>query len=380
MESSGGHLRCPDSRDLPIPGILTSRSELVELVDKLPAFIAYYSTDWCYRFVNARYEAWFRRPREWFIGRSLAEVNGSEVFAVIEPFIRRAMAGQEVWFDFERKAPGGTERRSLHAHLVPDQRADGAIAGLFAMFEDVTERYAAERAASQAQWEKQVIADRLPALVAYVDPQMRYRYVNRRFEDWYQRPAAWFIGRAVEEVVGTDTFAVTGPLLQRAACGETLEFDYPRRNDLLHPPDRVLRVQLVPDRTSGLPRGFVALMEDVTEKLAAERALRESEARLRQITETIDDVFWLIEVGKPQSMYVSPGFSTIYGRERSAVGGTPEDWVKWVHAEDRARMAHRFAGLAAGIGYAEEYRIERPDGSVRWIPRESAPRPGGSRG
>jgi len=356
-------VECVERDDDIVPGF---GRDIRTLVDKLPVFIAYYGTDWRFHYVNAHYEPWYRRPREWFLGRSIVEVLGRRVFALIEPYVERAFAGEEVWFSFDRRTPDGAELRSFHGHLVPDRQTNEGVAGIFAMFEDVTEQRSAERAATQAQWEMQVVADRLPALVAYVDNDLRYRYVNRRFEEWYQKPAAWFIGRSVEEVVG-DAFDVTGPLLRRAAQGEALDFDYPRRNPLLNPSERHIRVQLVPDLTAGEPCGFIALMEDVTERLEAQTALRDSEERLRQITETIDDMFWLIEIGNPRSMYVSPGFATIYARGMDAAGGTPAAWLEWVHAEDRERMARQFARLADGVSYAEEYRILRPDGTERWV-------------
>jgi PAS domain S-box-containing protein len=360
-----------------VPGL---GRDIRTLIDKLPVFIAYYGTDWRFHYVNAHYELWYRRQRAWFIGRSIVEVLGRRVFAMIEPYVERAFAGEEVWFSFDHLTPNGAELRSFHGYLVPDRQTPDSVAGVFAMFEDVTEQRSAERAATQAQWEMQVVADRLPALVAYVDNDLRYRYVNRQFEQWYQKPAAWFIGRTVEEVVG-DVFEITGRLLKRAAQGEALEFEYPRRNPLLNPPDRHIRVQLVPDLTAGEPCGFIALMEDVTERLEAQNALRDSEERLRQITETIDDMFWLIEIGNPRSMYVSPGFSTIYARGMDAAGGMPTAWLEWVHPEDRERMRRHFARLAHGWGYTEEYRILRPDGSERWVlektHRVAAARPGG---
>ncbi|MEQ8662594.1 MAG: PAS domain-containing protein, partial [Gammaproteobacteria bacterium] len=99
----------------------------------------------------------------------------------------------------------------------------------------------------------------------------------------------------------------------------------------------------------------------------AEMRLRQSEATLRSITETIDDVFWLIEIGRPASMYVSPGFEKLYGRPCAARTADAAGWLRAVHPDDRPRMAERFAALAHGEGFAAEYRILRPDGSLRWV-------------
>jgi PAS domain S-box-containing protein len=255
------------------------------LVDRLPVFIAYYDRDWRYRFVNARYESWLGQPRDWFLARPIAEVVSGETFATIAPYVREALRGHEQSFEFVRRMSQDHGARNLVCHLVPDRRPGGGVDGVFALYEDITERRRAEAAATQAQWEMQAVADHLPALVAYIDGELRYRYVNRRFEEWYRKPRAWFIGRPVEEVVGP-AFELTGPLLRRAAAGEFLRFDYPRHNPLFANPERMLRVHLVPDpaRAEG---GFVALMEDVTEQLAAGHAQRRADAEIRNIIDTV---------------------------------------------------------------------------------------------
>jgi len=274
----------------PAPGPLAARSfapagDLQSLVDRLPVFIAYYGRDYCYHFVNARYEQWFRRPRAWFLGRRIAAVVGDDAFSQLRPHLDRALTGTAVEFEFERIEPYGERRHVLKASLIPDRRGEEPVPGAFALLEDVTEQRLAERTANQALWEKQAIADHLPALVAYIDGDLRYRYVNERFRDWYGLPTAWFIGRRVEDVVGPEAFAVTGDLLRRAAAGEELHFDYPRRNRLFDDCERTLRVQLVPDPGAGGTGGFIALMQDVTEELAAQAALRRAEQEIRAISD-----------------------------------------------------------------------------------------------
>jgi PAS domain S-box-containing protein len=118
---------------------------------------------------------------------------------------------------------------------------------------------------------------------------------------------------------------------------------------------------------SGQPLRMVGLVRDITAQKHAEARLRQSEATLRNITETIDDVFWLIEIGHPESMYVSPGFAKLYGRPCASRAADAAGWLVSVHAEDRDRMARLFGRLADGEGYAAEYRILRPDGEERWV-------------
>ena len=102
----------------------TSQEQLKEIVDHVPVFIAYFSADLRYKFVNAAYERWYGKPRRWFVGRTIREVMGPENFARVESQMQRVMDGETVQFVFERRAPNGDCTHVLEAHLVPDVDAD----------------------------------------------------------------------------------------------------------------------------------------------------------------------------------------------------------------------------------------------------------------
>jgi PAS domain S-box-containing protein len=109
------------------------------------------------------------------------------------------------------------------------------------------------------------------------------------------------------------------------------------------------------------------ILRDVTERKRAEAALRESEEQFRQIAETIDEVFWSTTPDKNRMIYVSPAYEKIWGRPCAELYANPRNWLAAVHPEDRDAVIHA-ALTKQSIGtYDEEYRILRPDGSVRWI-------------
>jgi PAS domain S-box-containing protein len=129
-------------------------------------------------------------------------------------------------------------------------------------------------------------------------------------------------------------------------------------------------------RTIGLPvveDGHVVrvqgVFQDITERKDAEATLRRSEAQFRQLTENIQEVFWMLYPGDPPTMlYLSPAYARIWGRStESGVAGGLVTVVASVHEEDRERMREAFARLARDGAFDEEYRIVRPDGEVRWI-------------
>jgi len=104
------------------------------------------------------------------------------------------------------------------------------------------------------------------------------------------------------------------------------------------------------------------------ERERAERELRASEVRFRELAETIDDVFWVADPDRRHVLYVSPGYEKIWGRSCQSLYEDPDSWLAAVHPDDRERVreAAVLDRVARGL-YDEEYRVVRPDGQVRWI-------------
>jgi len=96
-------------------------------------------------------------------------------------------------------------------------------------------------------------------------------------------------------------------------------------------------------------------------------ALRDSEERFRQLTDNIDDVFWMFAVPTRALVFVSPAYSSIFGRVEEELGSTQDDWLAAVHSDDRAAVQQRWHASDAHLNYDEEYRVVAPDGAVRWV-------------
>ena len=101
---------------------------------------------------------------------------------------------------------------------------------------------------------------------------------------------------------------------------------------------------------------------------AAERALKESEARFQVIAATISEVIWMADIEQEQIYYVSPAYETIWQRSCAALYESPRAFVEGIHADDLERVVGDIrSAQAAARPFEHEYRVVRPDGSVRWV-------------
>ncbi|MGH8004207.1 MAG: PAS domain S-box protein, partial [Limisphaerales bacterium] len=153
------------------------------------------------------------------------------------------------------------------------------------------------------------------------------------------------------------------------ALAEKTPYSIEHRIVFLDGTERVVHEQadITFDERSGRPLRMFGTVQDITERKRGEVALRESEERFRQIAENITEVFWLTDPFKNRMIYISPGYEEIWGRSCESLYQNPLSWVEAIHPEDRQRILEAAMNKQIKGEFNEEYRILRPDGSVRWM-------------
>lgn len=117
----------------------------------------------------------------------------------------------------------------------------------------------------------------------------------------------------------------------------------------------------------GQPVQMMGVVLDITERKQIEAALRQSEERFRQLAENIQDVFWIFSVSEKRLIYVSPAYEQIWGRSLQALYDNYREWPEAIHPEDHDRVVLFLRENAVRDEFSVEYRVIRPDGSVRWV-------------
>lgn len=108
------------------------------------------------------------------------------------------------------------------------------------------------------------------------------------------------------------------------------------------------------------------------EHVRREDALRESERRALQLAENVDEIFWIANVADGRVLYVNAAYEKISGRRREDLYRDTNALLEAVHPEDRGKVTITPTQFSDG-SHLDEYRMQRPDGTVRWIEDRSFP-------
>jgi PAS domain S-box-containing protein len=217
------------------------------------------------------------------------------------------------------------------------------------------------------------LADLLPVMVAYIDRDLTYRFVNKAYAEWFERPRTSIIGKTVHEHLGDHAYAEREALLAGALAGErqwfASSFDHPARGPV------ALHIDYVPwPGADGKAQGVLVLLDDVTEQRTAERALRESEARFRRIADSAPVMMWVTRRDGTRD-FVNEAYADFAcgpGCEREKARAL--DWTDFLHPEDRDGVLGLWPLYESGQPVAFEARFRRHDGEYRWLRSVSQPR------
>ena len=118
------------------------------------------------------------------------------------------------------------------------------------------------------------------------------------------------------------------------------------------------------------------LLANIMYRRQVTRRVVASEERFRQLAGHTEEIFWLGSFDFKELYYISPAYEKIWGRPIKELEEDPMAWVESVVAEDRGMLMEAIAGLDAdneSVVHFPEYRIRRPDGTVRWIASHGYP-------
>jgi PAS domain S-box-containing protein len=135
------------------------------------------------------------------------------------------------------------------------------------------------------------IADALPVLISYIDKDQIFRFGNKAYETWFERPLSAILGSGLNEVMSPAMYEARRPYLERALAGEneSYEVDFVRSIGA-----SATKAVHVPHRDpSGRAVGVHVVVTDISDRKLAERKITESEARFRSTANSAPVLIWV---------------------------------------------------------------------------------------
>jgi diguanylate cyclase (GGDEF)-like protein/PAS domain S-box-containing protein len=244
-------------------------AHLFSAMDSLPSMVAYWDTDLICRYANRAYQQWFR-PGGTTIGASIQELLGPDLFAQNEHYIDGVLRGEPQAFERMVQDSDGIKHYNL-AHYVPDF-ADGKLVGFLVQVTDITPIKQVQIELLRQTATLRSVTEAIPATVAVLGTDTRYRFVNTAFERWWGTPQDRVIGHTALEVLGESEYKRRGPFVQRAWAGETVSFqlDYPSPDGTTYVSNTYIPLRLQGNEVDGL----VVVSQDVTTQRREELRLQ----------------------------------------------------------------------------------------------------------
>jgi len=219
----------------------------------------------------------------------------------------------------------------------------GKIAVLVATRQDITEIREAEKAVRESEEQLRFITDSIPAYVAYVGlDDLRYRFVNNKFEQAYAMPREEIIGQHIKDIIGESNYQSALKYIDIVRSGQAASYENVFE---VEEGKRWIEVNYVPTFDErGEPEGIAVMSFDITERKRADEALRESQEQFALFMDRLPHGVFIKE-DDSTVIYVNQYIKDVLGGEhwvgRDAHAAFPEhpDLAETMMADDRNSLA-----------------------------------------
>lgn len=343
------------------------------VINSSPALIAYVGADHRYRWCNRAYTEWFNRSTEDVVGQEIREVVGEPAWSMIAPRIEAALAGESIQYEAEAHFQDAGSRW-MHATYTPHRDEAGAVLGIVVMVQDITEMRESERRLQESRERFDLVRE---------GAQIGFWFCDLPFDTlvWDDRVKAhfWLPSSATVTIetfydrLHPDDREFTRRAIAESIANRTL-YDIEYRT-VAEDDGREKWIRAI-GRTfydaAGQPIRFDGVTLDITARKRADDALRESEARFRNMADHAPVMIWMTD-RDGSCTYLSASWYEFTGQTPET--GLGHGWLAATHADDAGPAGKTFlAANARRESFRLDYRLRRADGSYAWAIDSGAPR------
>jgi PAS domain S-box-containing protein len=303
-------------------------------------------------------------PAAELIGKTDKEIFGQKEASRTREVDLRVLSGQVVIEEQPKIIKG--RKTTFHAIKVPIRDSSGEVTGICGIARDLSDRMRAEEALRNSERMLSNILSASPIGIGYVE-ESTLKWSNQAMAAMFGHDLQdEYLGRNIRDFYASEEEFESvrrkfASLLQQGQPAETVA--RLRRKDGSVYYGHVKTSALYP---SDPKKATITTISDISAKMQAEQALRESEERYRLLTEnSLTGVF----IHQDELyVYVNERFAEIFGYRPDEMIGMP--FRKVLHPDDLARIEEETGARSHGANITPQHyecRVFHRDGSTKWL-------------
>ncbi len=314
--------------------------------------------------VNPRFSEVFGYDRDELIGHSILDLGMLSVSTSRSLLTQTLLKkGKLHNVELQLRAKNGQIRHTLAAMELIELNNQPHI---LTMFYDITGRITAEAALRQSEEQYRLLFQNSPVGIFHYNRDLHITQLNDRFTSIIRSPRNVLMGLNLKTLQDSRII----PALAAALDGEEGLYE-----GIYHTTTSQVVIHISMRSAPFYDehhqvKGGVAIVEDITERVQAEAALRDSEERFRQVIASISDCLYMAEIqadGVYKNLYLSPNFAHLTGYPVQRFMDDGSLWPTLIHPDDRQLAAEQVQRFRAGHASEVEYRITTTNGQLIWV-------------
>lgn len=356
-----------------------SRELLQASIDALPLRVAIFDSNGNIVFTNEMWESYATTNPEvnTHCGVNYLEALvkladcGKPEFARVRELIDDTISRNDrAYLEISEECPGGTIWTSVNVSSF----GDGDASYLILAYEDITQRIRAEEVIRASQKQLQAILDNAPALIWGKGRDGRYHFANTQFARMRRMHSREIVGNT-DERLGFQDIATQLPVDDKAVLSSGVPVLRVISESQEGGSYMVSKFPLFDNE--GSPQAVCTIAIDISAQHAAESALRETEARYREVTSNIPGIVCQVRhrEGETELTFISEGIRSITGLGGEELMKNPMRLLSFCPEADRESLrAAVESTLQNGESFSRVIDVEDVEGNILHFRVEANPR------